>query len=162
LILLISILGNVGIGIDLINSVYCDSDDDVIISDSTNSNNDKDDKSYQFSISKQFVKEGFESVVKVLSDSLPEIISGIGSVKLGTAVVKAVKGLTPVQRAALGVVTAGAGGLALGLGSTVVKNVRKNNEYGGGDDLIVRIPRETFKEMVKGDTGKRRICAKNS
>ena len=53
----------------LINSVHCDSDDDVIKNDSTNNNDNKDDKRHQFSISKQLV-------IKILSDSLLVIVKG--------------------------------------------------------------------------------------
>jgi len=58
----------VGFGFGLIKMVYCD--DDIVVSDSKNSNIDTDDKSYHFSISKtkQFVKDGFDYVLKVLSD----------------------------------------------------------------------------------------------
>jgi hypothetical protein len=54
LVLLINIISNMGIGFDLINTVYCDTvDNDVIVTDSTKSNTDKDDKFYHFSISKK-------------------------------------------------------------------------------------------------------------
>lgn len=66
----------------------------VTVTEYTKSNIEKDDDSYHFSVSKKFVKEGFKSVLKVLSDSLPEIIGGLGGVKIGTAVVKANKKTT--------------------------------------------------------------------
>lgn len=47
-----------GIGFDLINTVYCDTDDnDVIVTDSTQSNTDKEDKFFQFSISNILLKK---------------------------------------------------------------------------------------------------------
>jgi hypothetical protein len=93
----------------LINVIYCDDfDDDIVVSDSANSNNNnsnnEDDKNYHFSISKSFVREGFDSIFKTLSDSLPQIIAGFSAAKIGTAVVKSSKSLPPIQRGALGVI----------------------------------------------------------
>lgn len=152
LVILINILSNMGIGFDLINTVYCDTvDDDVIVTDSTKSNNDKDEKNYHFSISKKFVKEGLDSVLKVLSDSLPEIIGVMGGAKIGSAIIKGSPSLPHGKRAMLGVATAGAGAIALGFGGVVIKSIRKNTEYGvgDGDDLIVKVHRASLEKMIK-------------
>ena len=118
IIVLINIIANGDIGFDLINRVYCDNEDDVVVTDAKNSNIEKDDDSYHFSISKKFVKEGFDSVLKVLSDSFPEIIGGLGGAKIATAVVKG-----------------------------------SNSELGVGDDLVVKVPRASLEELLKGETG---------
>jgi hypothetical protein len=137
LVLLINIISNMGNGFDLINTVYCDTDDnDVIVTDSTKSNTDKDDKIYQFSISKKIVKEGFDSVLKILSDSLPEIIGVMGGAKIGSTIIKGSPSLPHGKRAMLGVAAAGARAKALGLGGVVVKSIRKNNESGNKNPLI--------------------------
>jgi hypothetical protein len=149
---LISVLSNAGFGFELINSVYCDNDDDIVVSDSIKDVK-IDDKNYHFSISKNFVKDGFESVLKVLSDSLPEVVGALGGVKLGTTVMKGVKTGNLMQKAAYGVATAGAGMIALGLGGTVVQAIRKNNENAGGDHVIIKIPRASFEKLMKDDTG---------
>ena len=155
-VLLLSIVANVAIGFDLIPTVYCDDGDDVIVTDSKNSNIEKDDNSYHFSISKKFVKEGFDSVLKVLSDSLPEIIGGLGGAKIGATVVKTSTKLPPVQKAVLGVLTGGAGALAIGLGGSIVRNIRQNTaaESADGDDLILKIPRSSLEKLIKGEQGK--------
>ena len=44
------------------------------------------------------------------------------------------------------------GAFAIGLGGTVVRNIRKSSEFGGDDALIVKIPRASLEEMVKGST----------
>ena len=61
---------------DLFNVIYCDSLDDVVISDGANSNNNNsnnDDKNFHFSIYKTFIRviEGYDSVLKtfLLSDT---------------------------------------------------------------------------------------------
>ena len=69
-----------------------------------------------FSVSKKFVKDDYDSVLKVLSDSLPEIIGGLGGAKIGTAIIKGTSKIPPLQRVMLGVVTGGAGVVAIGLG----------------------------------------------
>jgi hypothetical protein len=160
-ILLINIVTNVGIGFDLIPTVYYD-EGDVIVTEGTNNNIEKDDKNYHFSISKKFVKEGFDSVLKVLSDSLPEIIGGFGGAKIGTAIIKGTGKLPPVQRAALGIVTGGLGAVAIGLGGTIVKNVRNFTESVSDDDLIVKVPRGSIEEIIKGETGKEEFVQKTA
>jgi hypothetical protein len=61
--------------LDLINIIYCQDDDIIVNEELSNKNNDrKIEDSYKFTISKYFVKEGFDSIAKILSDSLPEII----------------------------------------------------------------------------------------
>ena len=154
-ILLLSIVSNVGIG--LFPSVYCDDVDDIVVSDSKKSNIEKDDDSYHFKVSKKFVKEGFDTVLKTLSDSLPELIGGLGGAKIGASVVKVASKLPPVQRAALGAITGGASALTIGLGGVLVKNFRKSSAAEGGadgDDLIVKIPRSSLEKLVKGETDK--------
>jgi hypothetical protein len=146
-ILLLSILANVELGFDLIQRVYYDNVV-VVESDSTKSNIEKVDNSYhfyQFSISKRFVKDGYDTVLKVLSDSLPEIIGGLGAAKIGDTVIKATPSLPPIHRAALGVFTGGASMLAIGLGGVVVKNVSKSSAPADadGDDMIIKIPRSS-------------------
>ena len=160
-ILLISIFANVEVGFDLIQRVYCDNEDDVVVSESnsTKSNIENDDNSYHFSISKKFVKEGFESVLKVLTESLPEIIGGFGGAKFGVAVEKSSTKIPPIQRAALGVISGGAGMIALGLGGTVVRNIRKSTAAAAsadGGDLIVKLPRASLEiaKLIKGEQGK--------
>jgi hypothetical protein len=140
--------------IGLLPIVYSDDIDEIIVSDTKNSNIENDDKNYQFSVSKKFVKEGFDSVFKVLSESLPEIIGGLGGAKIGGSIIKGTPHLPPGKRAALGIVTAGAGAICIGLGGVLVRNFRKNKEYVGDDDLIVKIPRASFEKIVKGETGK--------
>ena len=85
--------------IGLIPIEYCDGVDDILVSDSKNII--IDDKIYHFSVSNKFVKEGFESVLKVLSESLPEINGGLGGAKIGGTVVKSSTNLAPVQKAVL-------------------------------------------------------------
>src|ERR1700678_893353 len=91
-----------------INVVYSDSED-IVVSDgatSNNNNSNNDDNNFHFSISKRFVKEGFDSVLKTLSDSLPVIIAGFSAAKIGSAVVKISNSLPPVQKSILGVLSA--------------------------------------------------------
>jgi hypothetical protein len=143
-ILFLSIVENVELGFDLIQRVYCDNED-VVVSDSTKSNIEKDDNSYHFSISKRFVKDGYDTVLKVLSDSLPEIIGGMGAAKIGATVIKATPKLPPLQRAVLGVFTGGASMIAIGLGGVVVKNVRQSSAPADadGEDLFIKVPRSS-------------------
>jgi len=70
-------------------------------------------------------------------------MGGIGGAKFGASVVKATTGLLPTHWALLGVVSGGAGALAIGLGGTMVRSVRKYTERdeGGSEDLRVKIPR---------------------
>jgi hypothetical protein len=65
-----------------------------------------------------------------------------------------------LQRGLLGALTSGAGALAIGLGGTVVKNIRKNSEYGGDDSLIVKIPRSSLEELIKGNMEKEELLKK--
>jgi len=58
-ILFLNLVGYLCIG--LLPTVYSDDGDDIVVSDSKKSNIEKDDNSYHFSISKKFVKEGFDS-----------------------------------------------------------------------------------------------------
>ena len=163
IVLLLNLLAN--FGFNFINyPIYCD---DIKVIDPTvdptvNVNNKVDDTNYQFSISKNFVKEGFDSIFRTISESLPELIGTFGGAKIGAAVVKSSTKLPPVHRAILGVVSGGAAALALGLGGTAVKNVRKNSEFGGGDDLIVKIPRASFDEWVKSESGKEELVKKTA
>ena len=156
-ILLLSIVSNVGIG--LLPSVYCDEGDDIVVSDSKKSNIENDDDSYHFKVSKKFVKEGFDTVLKTLSDSLPEVIGGLGGAKIGATVVKVASNLPPVPRAALGVITGGESALAIGMGGVLVKNFRKASAAeGGGDDLIVKISRASLEKLLKGETAKKEFA----
>jgi len=146
-ILLLSIVANVEFGFDLIQRVYYDNVV-VEVSESTKSNIDKVDNSYnfyQFSISKRFVKDGYDTVLKVLSDSLPEIISGMGAAKIGATVIKATPKVPALQRAALGVFTGVASMIAIGLGGVVVKNVRRSSAPADadGEDIIIKVPRSS-------------------
>jgi len=64
-------------GFEFISPVYCEGMDDIKITDGKdNINNKDDDNNYQFSISKSLVKDGYDSVFRILSDSLPKIIGG--------------------------------------------------------------------------------------
>ena len=155
-ILFLSIVSNVGIG--LLPRVYCDDVDDIVVSDSKKSNIENDDDSYHFKVSKHFVKEGFDTVLKTLSDSLPELVAGLGGAKIGSTVVKVASNLPPVRRAALGVITGGASALCIGIGGVLVKNFRKASATEGGvdgDDLIVKIPRASLEKLLKGETDKK-------
>jgi hypothetical protein len=138
--------------------VYFDNeDDDVVVSDykTNKSKLENDDKSYHFSISKKFVKDGMESVLTVLSDSLPEIISGLGGAKIGSATIKGTSKLPQVQRGVLGVLTGGAGAIALGFWGSLVINIIKNTEIGNDeDDIIVKVPKSSLKKILTDDTGK--------
>lgn len=150
---IISVLLNAGFGFgfELINTVYCDNDDEIIVSDTIKDIKD-DDKNYHFSLSKKFVKDGFDSVLKVLSESLPEIVGLMGGAKIGASLAGA-KNSTLWRRSAVGVATAGAGAIALGVSGVVIQAIRKNNENVGGDDVIIQIPRASFEKMMKDETG---------
>lgn len=138
------------VGFDLINIIYCQ--EDIVVTDSTNSNYNNDDKNYQFTISKSFVKDGFDSLFKVLSDSLPEIVGGIGGAKIAAASIKSAGSLPPLQRGLVGVLTGGAGALTLGLTGTAIKNIRKATDS-GADDILVKIPRSYLEEIAKNYKG---------
>ena len=156
-IILLSIVGSIEVGFDLIQRVYCDNeDDDVVISDSKNTTKDpKDNEKYHFSLSKKFVKEGFDSVLKVLSDSLPEIIGGLGGVKIGTGIIKATPNLPPLRRAGLGIVTGGAGMIALGVGSIAIRAAKKRSarimSADDDDDIIIKVSRSSLEKLAKGE-----------
>jgi xanthine/uracil permease len=51
---------------DLINTIYCEDDDDE---GKISNNNSKDDDTYTISLPKSLVKDGFDSIVKTISDS---------------------------------------------------------------------------------------------
>ena len=139
--------------------------DDIRITDGKdNINNKVDDNNYQFSISKSLVKDGYDSIFRILSDSLPELIGGLGGAKIGVAVVKGTAKLPPMQRVMLGVVSTGMSALCIGLAGTVVRNVRKNSEHGSEDSIIVQIPKKVFEEMVngEGDSGKKEFVTKTA
>ena len=150
---IISVLLNAGFGFgfELINTVYCDNDDEIIVSDTIIDIKD-DDKNYHFSLSKKFVKDGFDSVLKVLSESLPEIVGLMGGAKIGASLAGA-KNSTLWRRSAVGVATAGAGAISLGVSGVVIQAIRKNNENVGGDDVIIQIPRASFEKLMKDETG---------
>ena len=138
---------------DLINIVYCQGDDDIIVNDelSNKSIDGKIEDSYKFTISKNFVKDGFDSIAKVLSDSLPEIIGGLGGTKIAASVLKGSSNLPPLQKAGLGIITGGGAAVALGLGGTLVRNVRRNTNFGTTDDVYLKIPRNVLEDLVKGN-----------
>jgi hypothetical protein len=140
-----------GGSLNLIGSVYCDGFDDVTISDGKDNNNSKgDDNHYTFSISNNLINDGFDSVFRILSDNLPELIGGLGGAKIGVSLVKAATNLPPLQRGLLGVATGGLGALSIGLSGTAVRVVRKNTELGSEDSVTINIPKASFEELVKG------------
>lgn len=138
--------------IDLISTIYCEGEDDIKLTDSNKVDNSTDDNNYHFSISKNFVKEGYDSVFRAFSEELPYFLSTFGGAKIGAAVVKNATGLPPLQRGLVGALSAGASALALGMGGSMVKKITKNLDSEGGDDIIIRIPRASFEEVARGNT----------
>jgi hypothetical protein len=69
--------------------------------------------------------------------------------------------LPPLQRASLGVISAGSGALAIGLAGSAVKLFRKNNEIGGmRDGVEVSIPKTILAEIDKGNIDKTELLNK--
>ena len=86
---------------------------------------------------------------------------GFGGAKIGASIIKGAHSLPPLQRAGLGVITAGSGALAIGLAGSAVKIFRKNSEISGTKgDVEVSIPKSVLAEIEKGNIDKNELFKK--
>ena len=158
----------VGIEFGFFNTIYCDSTDgdnnNTVDSNKNNKSasenkdvkgkNKEDSYNISANVGKGMIKEAVEGAIEGIGKSVPVIIGGMVGGSLGVAAINASKSLPPVQKAAVGVVTAIVGSFgvtsATGIAKELVKNVSKSKE----EENPVNVSSVSNNKTGSGDSGK--------
>ena len=158
----------VGIEFGFFNTIYCDSTDgdnnNTVDSNKNNKSasenkdvkgkNKEDSYNISANVGKGMIKEAVEGAIDSIGKTVPVIIGGMVGGSLGVAAINASKSLPPVQKAAVGVVTAIVGSFgvtsATGIAKELVKNVSKSKE----EENPVNVSSVSNNKTGSGDSGK--------